>query len=119
MFLSPVSRLGSGLASISLYGGLLLFSGFLLYDTQHVIRRAESHPPPNFYLPTNKGFQNPEALKPFDPINNSIRILLDAVNIFVRIAVMLSGGGQRYTVSAKCFKSNLSPLAPPIQAPSL
>ncbi|CAH8575714.1 unnamed protein product [Schistosoma intercalatum] len=95
MFLSPVSRLGSGLASISLYGGLLLFSGFLLYDTQHVIRRAESHPPPNFYLPTNKGFQNPEALKPFDPINNSIRILLDAVNIFVRIAVMLSGGGQR------------------------
>ncbi|CAI2731278.1 unnamed protein product [Schistosoma spindalis] len=98
MFLSPVSRLGSGLASISLYGGLLLFSGFLLYDTQHVIRRAESHPPPNFYspiLPTNKGFQNPGALRPFDPINNSIRILLDAVNIFVRIAVILSGGGQR------------------------
>lgn len=72
MFLSPVSRLGSGLASISLYGGLLLFSGFLLYDTQHVIRRAESHPPPNFYLPTNKGFQNPEVLKPFDPINKLV-----------------------------------------------
>ncbi|CAH8577687.1 unnamed protein product [Heterobilharzia americana] len=98
MFLSPVSRLGSGLASISLYGGLLLFSGFLLYDTQHVIKRAESHPPPNFYPPAlsnQKGFQHPDALRPFDPINSSIRILLDAVNIFVRMAVILSGGGQR------------------------
>nr|CAH8860891.1 unnamed protein product [Trichobilharzia regenti] len=98
MFLSPVSRLGSGLASISLYGGLLLFSGFLLYDTQHVIKRAETHPPPNFYSPAlshQMRFQHPETLKPFDPINNSIRILLDAVNIFVRMVVILSGGGQR------------------------
>ncbi|KAH8858479.1 Growth hormone-inducible transmembrane protein isoform 4 [Schistosoma japonicum] len=98
MFLSPVSRFGSGFASISLYGGLLLFSGFLLYDTQHVIKRAESHPPPSFYspaLPNSRGFQKAESLKPFDPINSSIRILLDAVNIFVRMVVILSGSGQR------------------------
>lgn len=65
MFLSPVSRIGSGMAAISLYGGLLLFSGFLLYDTQLVVKRAENTPAPNPY-------QNPlvaSQIRPFDPIN--------------------------------------------------
>lgn len=57
MWLAPTTALGAGLASVSLYGGLLLFSGFLLYDTQRIIRRAESHPHPNF------------AVQPYDPIN--------------------------------------------------
>lgn len=35
-FLPPTSTLGLSLYSISLYGGLLLFSAFLLYDTQKV-----------------------------------------------------------------------------------
>lgn len=35
-FLPPTSALGLSLYSISLYGGLLLFSAFLLYDTQKV-----------------------------------------------------------------------------------
>ncbi|CAH8577874.1 unnamed protein product [Schistosoma turkestanicum] len=97
IFLSPVNRFGSGLASIDLYGCLLLFSGYLLHDTQHMIRRAKSHPPPNFHspgLPNNSGFQKSEGSKPFDPINDSIRILLNAVNIFNRMATMLSNGGQ-------------------------
>lgn len=55
MFLAPTTALGAGLASMSLYGGLLLFSGFLLYDTQRIIRRAESHP--NY------------AAQPYDPVN--------------------------------------------------
>ncbi|VDL19448.1 unnamed protein product [Hymenolepis diminuta] len=50
LFLSPMGRLGAGLYGISLYGGLLLFSGFLLYDTQIVINRAEQHPPPIAHL---------------------------------------------------------------------
>lgn len=37
-FLPPTSALGLSLYSISLYGGLLLFSAFLLYDTQKVSR---------------------------------------------------------------------------------
>lgn len=44
-----------GLASMSLYGGLILFSGFLLYDTQLLVRRAEVYPE--------------YAYAPFDPIN--------------------------------------------------
>lgn len=55
MWLPPTTALGAGLYSMSLYGGLLLFSGFLLYDTQKIIKRAETHP---LY-----------ATVPFDPVN--------------------------------------------------
>lgn len=44
MFLPPTSPFGAGLYSVAVYGGLLLFSMFLLYDTQKIIKRAETHP---------------------------------------------------------------------------
>lgn len=57
MFLSPATALGAGLYSISMYGGLVIFSGFLLYDTQRIIRMAEVHP------------FNVYGVRPYDPIN--------------------------------------------------
>uniref|UniRef100_A0A6P7FDD9 Growth hormone-inducible transmembrane protein-like n=1 Tax=Diabrotica virgifera virgifera TaxID=50390 RepID=A0A6P7FDD9_DIAVI len=85
VFLPPTTALGAGLYSISLYGGLILFSGFLLYDTQRIIAQAERYP------------ANPDALgiRPYDPINASIGIYLDTLNIFIRIATILAGGGQK------------------------
>lgn len=55
MFFPPTSALGAGLYSLSIYGGLLLFSGFLLYDTQRIIKMAETYPV--------------VAARPFDPVN--------------------------------------------------
>ncbi|KAJ8977721.1 hypothetical protein NQ317_007270 [Molorchus minor] len=84
MFLPPTTALGAGLYSVSLYGGLLLFSAFLLYDTQRIIAQAERYPSsPELY-----------GVKPYDPINASIAIYLDTINIFIRIATILAGGGQ-------------------------
>ena len=38
-FLPPTTAMGAGIYSIALYGGLILFGGFLLYDTQKIIHR--------------------------------------------------------------------------------
>jgi len=81
MFLPASTALGAGLYSISLYGGLVLFGGFLLYDTQKIMRRAETHPT--------------YAAVPYDPVNNSIGIYMDTINIFIRILTILMGGGNR------------------------
>lgn len=44
MFLPPTTVAGATLYSVAIYGGLVLFSMFLLYDTQKVIKRAELVP---------------------------------------------------------------------------
>lgn len=59
-FLPPTTALGAGLYSVALYGGLVLFSGFLLYDTQRIIHAAEKHPPDVY------GFG---GVRPYDPVN--------------------------------------------------
>lgn len=81
MFLAPTTALGASLYSVSLYGGLVLFSAFLLYDTQRIIRRAETHP---YY-----------SVVPYDPVNASISIYMDVINIFVRLVTILAGGSRR------------------------
>jgi len=80
-FFPPSTALGSGLYAMSVYGGLVLFSLFLLYDTQKIIKNAETYP---VY-----------AERPFDPVNSSISIYMDTINIFIRIAMMLAGGNGR------------------------
>ncbi|XP_043199714.1 growth hormone-inducible transmembrane protein-like isoform X2 [Amphibalanus amphitrite] len=81
MFLPPTTALGAGVYSLAMYGGLVLFSMMLLYDTQRIIKKAEHYPM--------------IAQKPFDPINASVSIYLDTINIFMRIAMILAGGGGR------------------------
>jgi FtsH-binding integral membrane protein len=53
------------LYNIYLYGGLALFSAFMLYDTQNILYRAKTD-------------------VRFDPINSSLHVYMDAINIFVR-----------------------------------
>lgn len=76
MFFPPTTKLGVSLYSISIYGGLILFSLFLLYDTQKIVHRAENS-------------------AHFDPVNHSLSIYMDAVNIFIRMVTILAHGGNK------------------------
>ncbi|KAJ8284865.1 hypothetical protein COCON_G00037150 [Conger conger] len=79
MFLPPTSALGAGLYGVAVYGGLILFSMFLLYDTQKVIKRAETYP---LY-----------GVQKYDPINSCLGIYMDTLNIFMRMVMILANGG--------------------------
>merc|ERR1712117_179996 len=81
-FLPPTTAMGAGLYSVAMYGGLILFGAFMLYDTQKIIHKAERHP---------VGYGAP----PFDPVNASMSIYMDTINIFIRIAQILATGGGR------------------------
>lgn len=70
-----------GLMSVSLYGGLILFSLFLLFDTQFVIKRARMYPisgtseeqfyKPGYYGSIGAGYYDVATpkMRRFDPIN--------------------------------------------------
>lgn len=83
-FLPPHTALGAGIYSVALYGGLLLFAGFMLYDTQRLMVRARQVPAP-FY----------ENADSFDPINAQLGIYANTLNIFIRMVMILSGGGGK------------------------
>uniref|UniRef100_A0A183BRZ6 Growth hormone-inducible transmembrane protein n=1 Tax=Globodera pallida TaxID=36090 RepID=A0A183BRZ6_GLOPA len=87
----PNTALGASLASVVVYGGLILFSMFLLHDTQRVIKMAEGQ---HHY--SRFGGQQMQLASPYqyDPINAQLSIYMDILNIFMRLAMIL-GGGQR------------------------
>ena len=68
----PGSR---ALYNVYLYGGLALFSAFMMYDTQMILHRAKT-----------------AAM--YDPINMSIHIYMDAINIFIRM-MQIFGNSKR------------------------
>jgi growth hormone-inducible transmembrane protein len=65
--------------AMSLYGGLAVFSGFVLWDTQKVLQHARL---------AESGMLRP------DPLRESIGLELDFINIFVRLVTIL-GNQQR------------------------
>jgi len=73
----PVTAVGT-LAltqSLSLYGGLAVFSGFTLYDTQKILAHARA---------AERGLIKP------DPMRESVSLELDFINIFVRMVQILA-----------------------------
>lgn len=63
-----------------LYGGLAVFGGFTLYDVQKVLMHAR---------------QAERGLIQRDPVNESISLELDFLNIFIRMVQILQGGNNR------------------------
>ncbi|CAI8014718.1 Growth hormone-inducible transmembrane protein [Geodia barretti] len=76
MFAAPGGAIFSALHTVYMYGGLVLFGGFLLYDTQKIVHHAEHD-------------------HHYDPVNMSMGIYLDTVNIFIRILSLMAGSGNK------------------------
>jgi len=66
--------------SISLYGGLAVFSGFVLFDTQKILQHAR---------------MAQQGAMVRDPLRESIGLQLDMINIFVRLVQILAMQGNR------------------------
>jgi len=68
--LASFGRLFSGapfLRSLSLYGGLAVFAGLTMLDTRRFLDRVK------------------DVQRPYDPINGSLDIYLDVLNVFIRM----------------------------------
>ncbi|KAI0669778.1 Bax inhibitor family protein [Trametes maxima] len=65
--------------AISLYGGLAVFSGFVLYDTQKILHNARAAE---------------QGKIPRDPLKESIALELDMINIFIRLVQILGSRQQ-------------------------
>ncbi|KAF8504269.1 inhibitor of apoptosis-promoting Bax1-domain-containing protein [Gautieria morchelliformis] len=66
--------------SISLYGGLAVFGGFVLYDTQTILHHAR---------------MVEAGLMKRDPLKESISLELDMLNIFIRLVQILAMQNNR------------------------
>ncbi len=69
-------RPSNALMNIWLYGGLVLFGAFVLYDVQKIIYNAKS-----------KGY--------YDPVNESLGIYLDTIMIFQRFLFIFMNNKNR------------------------
>ena len=64
------------LFNIWLYGGLVLFSAFVLYDVQKLVHKAKTR-------------------AVFDPINESLGIYLDAIMLFERFLIIFMNNKKK------------------------
>jgi len=72
----PLGIRGLAIAeSLSLYGGLAVFGGFVLYDTQKILQHAR---------------MAEQGLVARDPMREAIGLELDMINIFIRLVQILS-----------------------------
>jgi len=69
-----------------MYGGLAIFSGLMLFDTQRLMNNARNRE--NLSLMAQNRLSKP------DYINESISIYLNVINIFVRLAMMLANSNS-------------------------
>jgi growth hormone-inducible transmembrane protein len=76
LFLNPSNAVGTAIYFISLYGGLALYSALLLYDTQLLVEAAEN-----------------ESTEDDDPINNSMEVFMDILNIFIKVFEIFASQG--------------------------
>ena len=66
----------AALHNLWLYGGVALFSALVLYDTQRIMHNAKTH-------------------YKYDPLDNSIRVYLHAIQLFIRFVQIFAGSKRK------------------------
>lgn len=69
-------RFGESLVSVQIYSGLMLFCGYVLYDTQIIMEKARA------------GDRD-------DPLKHALELFQDLISIFVRLIIILIRNNQR------------------------
>lgn len=85
-FPGPLGHLAHG---ISLYGGLFIFSALLVADVQQMHQRANE--------------------SSYSPIDQSLFIYLDVLNLFTRIAELYHGGRQEHPLPISTSSNEMPP----------
>ncbi|GAB6023959.1 hypothetical protein CHUAL_008689 [Chamberlinius hualienensis] len=80
-FIPRSSIAGAGIYSVAVYGGLIVYSCRVLYETQRVVKFAQECP------------LNHE--EPYDPINESLGIYIATLNIFIRVVELLQSAEKK------------------------
>jgi len=78
-FVPQSKPIGGGLYSVAVYGGVVLFSALMLYQTQQIVKQCECMP----------------QYMQYDPISMSIGIYMTTINLFIRIASILSNNRRK------------------------
>jgi FtsH-binding integral membrane protein len=76
--------------NIVMYGGVLLFSGFILHYTQGLIHKAKAIP-----READAGTGSQVATRNYDPINSAIGLYVHTLNLFMTILRVLAANGGR------------------------
>ena len=72
------------LFNVDLYGGLLIFCGFILFDTQLIVERIES---------SNHGDRqgtSSDSEYQYDTIHDALKLFMDIASVFIRLATILA-----------------------------
>lgn len=78
---------------LMLYGGLALFSAFILYDTQKLMFRAKEFEVHRSAYLAQRGPNTP--IPQPDYVSQSISLYLDFINIFIRMVMILSNSQNK------------------------
>jgi FtsH-binding integral membrane protein len=89
-------RTGNFLDNLFLYGGLAVFFGLMLYDTQRVMRNARQFEEVKRLAASEQaGYRQLAQIPRPDYISESISIYLNVVNIFIRMVMILARNQQK------------------------
>ena len=77
MLRPKTTQLGLHLYRFTIYGGFLIFGTFVFYDTHRIIIKAE------------------RSTDDFDPLNESLSLYINTLNILMRIAILIGNRSKR------------------------